>query len=194
MSLSAPSREEVYQTFVALLPRGRAWQTHDGAVDRNESVLLRFLYALASVFAAAEAAIAACYDEFFAASAAADLDLWREDYGLPSACDLFGDDVAAKALCLGGTSAGYYQEVAARGGWVTTMRWLNGTDAQFPGVASTLHVIVDSAASTAGRDIAYSGLAEAGRSAVGFPNPAALICGLENILPAHCAVTYEVIE
>jgi hypothetical protein len=192
MTPFTPSQEEVFHALMALLPRGRAWQTHDTGIQREDSVLQQLLFGLAAPLAEAESAISAVAAEFFCATASETLDLWMEEYGLPSETDLFGEAVCAKASCLGGGTASYYEAIALLGGWATTMRWLTGDDAEFPGVMSTLHVRVDGANSPAGGDIAYAGLAECGVSSVGLPDVSRLIAGLERITPAHCAITYEV--
>ena len=197
MSLECPAQDDIYLGLLALLPRGRAWQTHDGSIDRADSVLKSFWYAIAGVVEGVETDICGTFDEFFCATASDDIDLWQEEYGLPDDCDPWGDDVCAKVATLGGTSAAYYMALAEDLGYATEMRWLTGDDAEFPGVHSTLHVVIDTALSAALPSPLTLGIWVLGapgvEGALGTPDTSRLECALDRIIPAHCQLTTSLI-
>lgn len=197
MALECAEQDDIHIGILALLPRGRAWQTHDGSIDRADTVLKSFWYGIAAVVEDAETAMCGTFDEFFCSTASDDLDLWLEEYGLPDDCDPWGDDICAKVSTLGGTSAAYYQALAADLGYATEMRWLTGDDAEFPGVYATLHIVIDSVASAALPAAPAYGAwvlgAPGASGALGTQDTSRLICAIEKILPAHCELTSEVI-
>lgn len=190
-----PDRERSWLMFMASLPRGRAWQTHDSGIPRDESLLQRFWYAVAGPWTALEEAVCATIDEFFCATATVDLDLWLEEYGLPNDCEPFGEDLCAKVKARGGVSIAYYRGLAEDLGWDTQMRFLKGGDDEFPGVHATLHVTIlptspnfieplDVENWELGDDIHDSVLGEG--------NGALLVCTLDRVVPAHVAITYAI--
>lgn len=188
-----PSRGECFGMLMGLLPPGRAWQRHDGAIERRQSVLKSILWAIAGPWYSLEKAICDARDELHCATADVDLDLWYEDFGLPDDCDPLDGDLCAKAAAAGGTSIAYYEEIAARFGFVTAMRFLKGDDATYPGVWATLHVVIDEAASPAVSGITLIGNIVVGVFRFGVPETAELACKLERMLPAHMNITYEVV-
>jgi uncharacterized protein YmfQ (DUF2313 family) len=113
--LHCPSKEEIIQQLLALLPRGRAWQTHEGGPQPG-SVLYQFWLAVAEVFELVSLRACDLRDEFFCATTTEMYDRWMTEYGLPDACDPF-PDLCAKVAAIGGTRCEYYAEVAARAGW-----------------------------------------------------------------------------
>ncbi len=106
--------------IIALLPRGRAWGTHDGGPYPG-SVLYAFWYAVAGVLAWFEGIACALILEFYCATTttAGNRDLWMLDYNLPDGCDPF-PDLCTKVAALGGTRCDYYTAVCARAGWAIT--------------------------------------------------------------------------
>ena len=106
--------------LIALLPRGRAWGTHDGGPYPG-TVLYRFWYAVAGVLAWFEALACALILEFYCATTTTtgNRDLWMADYNLPDGCDPF-PDLCTKVAALGGTRCDYITAVCARAGWAIT--------------------------------------------------------------------------
>lgn len=194
MDIDLPSRTQIAGMLHALFPPGRAYQRFDlGGVVREKSVFKSFLYAVAGPWLDMETIFAQALYEFSPNSMTEITeDLWMEEYGLPDACDPWGSDVAIKATTLGGTSAAYYEGLLSERGYAADMRWLKGHDAEFPGVHSTLHVVLNSSESGP----AYQEIDMANwtlnTSALGEPDLSGAICILDEVIPAHCAVTYEI--
>ena len=110
-----PSVDEIVPQLIALLPRGRAWGTHDGGPFLG-SVAWRFWSAVASVLAFVNLRACALLLEFFCATETETDDLWMAEYGLPDGCDPF-PDLCTKVAAVGGTRCDYLVAVAARAGW-----------------------------------------------------------------------------
>lgn len=137
MTFHCPSPDEVLTSVLALLPRGRAWQTHEG-YPRNEAVpgfnpdafnddgfstqteeksVLRQYWASFSVVAMfATQRICDLRLEFWCATHSETHDRWMTEYGLPDLCDPF-PELCAKVAAIGGTRCEYYQFIAERAGW-----------------------------------------------------------------------------
>lgn len=165
-SLSAPldicpTADEITPQLIALLPRGRAWGTHDGGPFPG-TVLWRFWYAVATVLAFFNARACALLLEYFCRTATETHDTWLLEYGLPDGCDPF-PDLCTKVAAIGGTRCDYYRAVAAQAGWSITCTDLN-----------------DACGSKAGN--AYAGCSMAGR---GLPPKVLLITVLLPDSPAH---------
>jgi hypothetical protein len=135
--LRCPTFAEVLESALALLPRGRAWQSNEGGpvkgfdpafdpaafpVDyfasgyRKGSTLRRFWASVASVFTFVNTRLCDLRWEFWCATQKETNDLWMAEYGLPDDCDPF-PDLCTKVAALGGTRCEYYQAIAARAGW-----------------------------------------------------------------------------
>lgn len=135
--MRCPTREETLAAVLALLPRGRAWQSNIGGPEpyrdapfdpaafdpetfdtdsRPGSVMFRFWSAVATVFDYAHQRLCALALEMFCATASELRDQWMIEYGLPDPCDPF-PDLCAKVSAIGGTRCEYYAAVAARAGW-----------------------------------------------------------------------------
>lgn len=133
-----PTRADILGAIFALLPRGRAWQTHEGGpvagygvgfdpggfnpdgfstTYQKPSVIRQFWSAVADVFSYLTDRLCALRLEFWCASQSETTDLWMLEYGLPDACDPF-PDLCTKVAAIGGTRCEYYAAVAARSGWV----------------------------------------------------------------------------
>lgn len=193
MSLDCPSQDEILENMLALLPRGDAFQSNDATVDQTTSVMQAFWAGVSGPMFTLSNAICATYDEFFSFTADEDLDLWQEEYGLPDDCDPFGGNLVAKVQTQGGTSIEYYEERALALGWDTEMRFLKGDDPEFPGVTSTLHVVIKTATSPAALvPVTHFSNWVLGTSPLGEPSTTSLICALDKIIPAHVAITSEV--
>jgi hypothetical protein len=132
-----PTKDDVLATLIALLPRGRAWQTHEGGPQPGAeqafnpdafnpdafavrsvapSIMRLFWQSVAETFFAVTARLCDLRREFWCASQQETNDLWMQEYGLPEACDPF-PDLCTKVAALGGTRCDYYQLIAARAGW-----------------------------------------------------------------------------
>ena len=110
-----PLTDDNLPQLFALLPRGRAWGTHDGGPWPG-TVLYRFWRAVAAVFEFANARICALREEFFCATQTETNDIWMAQYGLPDGCDPF-PDLCVKVAALGGARCDYFAAIAARAGW-----------------------------------------------------------------------------
>lgn len=118
-----PTREEIVPQLIAMLPRGRAWGTHDGGPFRG-STAHQFWTAVAEVWAEVNARICALAPEFFCATQVETHDTWMEEYGLPDGCDPY-PDLCTKVAAVGGTRCEYYTAIAARAGWSITCTDVN---------------------------------------------------------------------
>lgn len=134
--LRCPTLDEMLDAALALLPRGRAWQSNEGGPiegieaqfapgdftdefainSRRGSVLRQFWKSVAEVFRFASQRWCDLRLEFFCATRVETDDLWMAEYGLPDACDPF-PELCAKVAAIGGTRCEYYAAVAARAGW-----------------------------------------------------------------------------
>jgi hypothetical protein len=181
-----PAKADIIPKILALLPRGRAWGTHDGG-PWPTSTLYRFWAAIAEMLEFANARICALREEFFCATQHETRDRWDLDYGLPDPCDPFADLCVKVAAALGGNRTfGYFIAIAALGGFTITMA-RTGTSA----ITITVHTSGSISYTTGGGVTARAGRFRAGHApgcAVNSYTP--LICLIDRILPAHVAVTY----
>lgn len=136
-ALACPTREQVIDAALALLPRGRAWQNHESRPDpgleggfakrdfepgdfgvetRPASVLYQFWSAVGEFMSIIARRWCALRLEFWCATHSETHDLWMAEYGLPDDCDPF-PDLCAKVAAIGGARCEYYAEIAARAGW-----------------------------------------------------------------------------
>jgi len=132
-----PSLDDVTSAVLKLLPRGRAWQTHEGlpmpgqeigfdpdAFDSDAfstarsapSILWQYFRSFAAVLQYATQRLCDLRQEFWCQSISETRDGWMKEYGLPDACDPF-PDLCTKVAAIGGTRCDYYAQVAARSGW-----------------------------------------------------------------------------
>lgn len=132
MTFHCPQPADVLRATLALLPRGRAWQNHEGgpspgaeaafnpdafsARSERRSVLYQYWASVAEVFAFLTRRICDLRLEFWCKTLSETRDLWMEEYGLPDACDPF-PELCAKVAAIGGTRCEYYAAIAARAGW-----------------------------------------------------------------------------
>lgn len=135
-----PSAMDITRQAFALLPRGRAWQSHDGGPEPpveagfseagfaetgfstktvQGTILFRFWRAVAEVLAFLVARACALRLEFWCATHSETHDLWMREYGLPDPCDPF-PDLCTKVAAIGGARCEYYAAIAARAGWSIT--------------------------------------------------------------------------
>lgn len=132
-----PTLEEITEATLALLPRGRAWQTNEGGPQpgydaafapqgfqdtafpvkgKRISVLWQYWRSYAVVVHYLTERLCALREEFWCHSVNETRDEWMVEYGLPDPCDPF-PDLCTKVAAVGGTRCEYYAEVAARMGW-----------------------------------------------------------------------------
>ncbi|WP_316158460.1 MULTISPECIES: hypothetical protein [unclassified Bradyrhizobium] len=134
--LRCPTAPDILASALKLLPKGRAWQSHEGGPRdgaeiafqpdafssgfatryRKPSWLLRFWKSVAEVYAFLNQRLCDLRLEFWCATHKETHDLWMAEYGLPDACDPF-PDLCAKVAAIGGTRCDYYAGIAARAGW-----------------------------------------------------------------------------
>jgi hypothetical protein len=185
-----PSQDEMYLALMKQLPPGAAWDNADypGAID---SVIRKFVYAIAGTWFRFEAAMCEALDEWFCFASTADVDMWSLDYGVPDECDLYNASLCAKVTATHSVGAGSLVDLLEASGYNVEARWLTGDDVEFPGVYSTLRVMVDPYLSTAFTD--RTGLPfrlGLGRR-LGAPDISPIICMLERYIPAHTVVSAE---
>ncbi|MDX2265454.1 MAG: putative phage tail protein [Hyphomicrobiales bacterium] len=138
-----PTKWELFEVLRALLPRGRAWQTHDhveewarfGAASgvagvgeaglgqfgldanvRRLTVMQQYWAAFAEVLEYFHQRACALLDEWFCATARETLDHWHADYGFPSECEPYSS-LCDKVAAMGGATCAYFVELAASRGW-----------------------------------------------------------------------------
>jgi uncharacterized protein YmfQ (DUF2313 family) len=135
--MRCPTLDEITSACLALLPRGRAWQTHEGepmpgyevafnpqafnkeafvTTRRKPSILWQYWRAFAIVMDYLTQRACALREEFWCQSVNETRDAWMYEYGLPDECDPF-PDLCTKVAAIGGTRCEYYQSIAARAGW-----------------------------------------------------------------------------
>lgn len=115
MPIRCPTGEEIAHQALALLPRGRAWQTHEGG-PRPGSVLFGFWRSISEGLAFVSSRLCDLRLEFWCATHAETRAEWLAEYGLPEDCDPY-PDLCAKVAAFGGATCDFYREVAARAGW-----------------------------------------------------------------------------
>ena len=140
-----PTKLEYLQSTLALLPRGRAWQSHEeqtqislerfsegvaecgeaecgegqagqSALETELSVMASYWCAYAGVLAQFSARVCDLLDEFFCQTASETRDVWGIDYGFPDPCDPW-DDLCEKVAARGGATCEYLTWAAGRRGW-----------------------------------------------------------------------------
>ncbi len=129
-----PTKWELWRQTMALLPRGRAFQTHDAddsfAVDaggetwppdlptpgRRLTVLGQFWAAFAEVDEWLHQRACALIEEFYCATTAEQRREWEIDYGFPDPCEPW-TDLCAKVAAQGGATCSYLTGIAAARGW-----------------------------------------------------------------------------
>lgn len=202
-----PTQAEILPQALALLPRGRAWSTHDG-LPAEGTVLRRFWSAVAAVLAFANARICALREEFWCATQAETRDLWLAEYGLPDACDPF-PDLCAKVAALGPTRCDEFAAIALRAGWAIECIFASGQAfgqcwsfgcSQFGATGDpngTLRIRVLTASSPAWTAPPFTpwqfNQYQFGQPLGCGPDISGLQCLLARLVPAHCDVIWEIV-
>lgn len=141
-----PSKLEYLRQAIALLPRGRAWQSHEdrvpGRLDRfpdlnseageaesgsaiagqpaiaiENTVLTGYWSAFAEVLEYFAQRACALVNEFFCPTVGETEELWGADYGFPDECDPW-NSLCEKVAAQGGATCEYLVWAASRRGWV----------------------------------------------------------------------------
>lgn len=189
---------------LALLPRGRAWQT-DESGPAPGSVLYGYWRSVAEAFAFINGRLCALHNEFFCATRSETDPEWMLEYGLPDDCDPFAD-VCVKVAATGGATCDYLTWVAARAGWAISCNDPCGAEAGcaeagcapagLGAPAGTLIITIHAGESPA--YIPSDGAAEAGCVEAGQPNRCdptePLQCLIERIAQAHLHIIYYIEE
>ncbi len=201
-----PTQAEIVPQLLALLPRGRAFNTHDGGPQPGTTIWA-FFNALANVWAWVNQRICALKLEFFCATCDETRDLWMAEYGLPDGCDPY-PDLCAKVAAIGGNQCAYYQQVAAQAGWAISCsifgpncggllgNALLGAASLGGGVQPAMLRITVSLSGSPAYQGGYHTPSLFGRMQLGMPltcapDISALQCLLARITRAHCALVYE---
>lgn len=111
-----PDLEEMRAATFALLPRGRAWGTHDGG-PWPRSVIYRFFSVIAELRRQFNARMCDLRRQFWCDTTDEMLDVWLTQYGLPDDCDPF-PDLCDKVRAIGGQTCDYFRDRTHRKGWV----------------------------------------------------------------------------
>lgn len=130
--LRCPTKWELWQQAISLLPPGRAWQTRDSlesyGVTFDEAGdpeidsltrLMQYWAAWAELLEELHNAACALPDEFFCSTATRTIDEWYTEWGYPDDCEAY-DDLCEKVTAIPGASCAEYVDLAARRGWSIT--------------------------------------------------------------------------
>ena len=144
---TCPTKWDLFRQLLALLPRGRAWQSHEEVVEfagapqasqvgsfevgatglgqevdvERLTVLERFWAAYAEVLEYLHQRACALLEEFFCDTTMEMLPEWHVDYGFPDPCERYRH-LCEKVRAIGGQTCAYIAEVAAERGWVVRCR------------------------------------------------------------------------
>lgn len=127
--LSSPTAAELLPSFLALLPRGRAWQTDEWEQPVGSTVMHRFWRGVAAAFGDFyRAANVLVLGSTIVTADQQTLADWEDDLGLPDPCVDPGATVAARRrlarlrLLPGGASPGFFTCLASRYGVTVTIK------------------------------------------------------------------------
>lgn len=207
--MHCPTLDEITAQCLALLPRGRAWRSHEQDPEPT-SVLAQFWKATCGPVAFLHERLCALRREFWCATRVETDDLWMQEYGLPDECDPF-PDLCTKVAAIGGTRCEYYSEIAARAGWsiecVTNDSDCGGAAGNFevgcdvPGgmIGGAMIAIIvrlhESPAYLAPLTSGpFAGNLQAGRGLDCDPDISPLKCLLDRVVHAHIEILYSTVE
>ena len=188
---------------IALLPRGRAWQT-DEIGPRPGSVLYGYWRSFASLIGYANVRLCLLYNEFFCSTKSETEPEWMEEYGLPDACDPY-PILCEKVKAIGGARCDDYVALADRAGWDIECIEVSNCGAvagcgyagcavpgsPIPFGVLRINIYLASSPSFVPNPGAYPGCAYAGcATLVCPPDISGLLCILERVIHAHVAVEY----
>lgn len=182
-----PEVNEIQIAFLNLLPRGRAWGTHESlSQTRSDSVIRQFFKAIAISWKNFEDAMCQSFNEWYCATALYDKELWNLDYGVPDDCDLYNMNVCAKVGAIHSVDEDELISLLLSSGYQAEGRWLTGHDKEYPGVRSTLRIMVDPRLSTSVQ--VRTKLPHPVGRTLGAPDLNQIVCMLERYVPLHTVV------
>ena len=137
-----PTKWQLWEQLLALLPRGRAWQTHEAVAEQwvppessqvgtfevgetglggepdlsRLTVMQQYWAAFAEVLECLHTRACALLEEFFCATTTELRREWGVDYGYPNDCEPW-ETLCEKVAAQGGARCDYFVELAARRGW-----------------------------------------------------------------------------
>ena len=137
-----PTKWEIWRQIISLLPRGRAWQTHEAGIERifasesselgeyelgstglgtepvseRLSVMQQFWAAYAEVLEYLHQRACALLNEYFCSSTRELKAEWGVEYGSPDPCEPW-NTLCEKSRALGGATCAYLASLASRNGW-----------------------------------------------------------------------------
>lgn len=206
-----PTKWDLFDQLRHLLPRGRAWQTHDvaqayrtgddtsqfgsyqiGHTGLGEETIVPALTVLEQFWAAFAEVLGTFYEracaltnEMFCATVSETLPEWAEEWGFPDPC-LPYTALCEKTIAVGGSTCAYFVEVAAARGWVVTCSSAH----------AEMTVTVDLDASPAYQppsSLNRAGSMISGCNDCADAGSALLVCLIERIKPAHVKAIYETV-
>lgn len=213
-----PTKWQLWHQVLALLPRGRAWQTHEPPIYTTDAhgdpdldsltVQQRYWAAYAEVLAYLHARACALLSEMFCSTVKEMRQEWLVEWGFPDACEAY-DALCEKVTDIPDSSCAGLTATALRRGWVISCADC-GDEGYVPSVADdavagcaavecpctgiTIRVFLSQSPAYVAEalypvaDVALSDCSE-----LCGPRVEPLICLIERIRPAHVPVTYEVI-
>ncbi|KZE34093.1 hypothetical protein IMF23_04265 [Chelatococcus daeguensis] len=203
-----PSKDDLIPQALALLPRGRAWGTHEGGPGPG-TTLYRYWAAVCDLFAFVCRRLCALRLEFWCATHRETSDLWLEEYGLPDPCDPY-PDLCAKVRAQGGARCEDLAALVAPLGWSISCADAEDACGAMAGCAPAgcstaagapprntiiIYVDIDNSPAFVG-DLAtppLAGRAVGGGSLACDPDLSALQCVLDRVVHAHLEVQYVII-
>lgn len=111
-----PSREQIFAQMCTVLPRGRAWQTHNTDVPREKSIQQKFWWAMAGFIEWVNDEMCRVIDEYFCNTVSDLKQVALVEYGIPDDCGLYRD-LCTKIRALPDDHCDYYAAVAAQLGY-----------------------------------------------------------------------------
>lgn len=217
-----PTKWQLWRQIIALLPRGRAWQTHEGpvygATEAGDpdvdtlTVMEQFWAAYAEVLEYLHQRACALIEEFFCETMQELRPEWFTEWGFPDPCEPF-DNVCEKMRATGGNRCEYFVALAAARGWslecidcaslpdVAESADCMAADCSSPSCdddcgPDTIILIIHTAESPAYVSPLINNAADcmaADCSSLCDPTVAPLQCLIERVRPAHTKVIYRVL-
>lgn len=205
-----PTKWELWRQLMALMPRGRAWQSHEHVVERWESgwnsqvetfeagatplgaeptierltVMQQYWAAFAEVLEYLHTRACALIEEFFCATTAEQRLEWGIDYGFPDQCEPW-ETLCDKVAAVGGATCAYLAGIAATHGIVIECEETGHN-------AITIRILSGLSPSIEVQVPYEAGCLEAGCTPPCDESVAVVLCLIERWKPAHVRATYEV--
>lgn len=205
-------RDELWRQILALLPRGRAWQTHEQLFDRYQftgddvgefevgdspiglididrlTSMQQFWLAYADVLADVTARMCDLVEEMFCDTVSELHDEWFADFGLPDGCGPWRT-LCEKINAVGGCTVAYLTGLAADLGWTVAI-----TEPGDGTIVVNVLLSLSPAYVAAGVQQARAGAARAGFNYAGPlcpPGAESIVCLIERFRPAHTPAAFE---